>query len=501
MPAVTVRDRISTAYQAWRADPPGHRAACVLVLVIGVAIRILHVNQPMRLDEARTFLEYALAPLGEALSNYRVPNNHIFHSLLVWLSVRVFGNAEWAVRLPALIAGVLAVPATYVAARVLVSRGAGLIAAALVAVLPSLILFSTNARGYSIVCLAFLLLIPLGDVLADDDSLGGWVAFALIVAVGEYTIPVMLYPAGIVSVWVLAERARRHGVESAKAFVPRLAGALAAAAVLAALAYAPVIVRYHGVAPLVSNNFVTPLMWTELLGTLPRLPDRLLRTLGLGIPDLVLAGLTLGAVLPLVLRRPARATLQVLAVATVVWCIVVLVATRRPPPGRVYLFLAPLCCLYAGIGLDAATNALAGVRRTTRQWPATVTALVLAAAIGGHTILRRDVFRSDETVTLVAAPDIARFLLTEVRDDDRVAYIRSTGPQVDYYLHTVAGRRIGDMQVASRTGRLLLILNERDEQTIQMMQTRRTDLKWSEFGPPTLLRQFPAASVYEARRR
>src|SRR5688500_15244040 len=88
----------------WRASAAPLRAALVAIAVIAAAIRLYHVNQAMRLDEAQTFLDFAIRPLPDAISNYSAPNNHLLHTFLVWLSVRLFGYGEWAVRLPAFIA-------------------------------------------------------------------------------------------------------------------------------------------------------------------------------------------------------------------------------------------------------------------------------------------------------------------------------------------------------------------------------------------------------------
>ena len=117
MHAAAERVRTESSLHDWLGGPASYRMACVGVAVIAVAIRAFHLNQPMRLDEARTFLDYAIRPLPDAISNYNIPNNHLLHTLLVWLSIRIFGDAEWAIRLPAFVAGVLIVPATYAATR------------------------------------------------------------------------------------------------------------------------------------------------------------------------------------------------------------------------------------------------------------------------------------------------------------------------------------------------------------------------------------------------
>ena len=95
---MTIRER---ARRDWIEAAPIERVVAVLLGVIGMGIRFAHLRQPMRHDEAYTYLHYARAPLSVALSDYTYPNNHLFHTLLVWISTRVFGNSEVAIRLPA----------------------------------------------------------------------------------------------------------------------------------------------------------------------------------------------------------------------------------------------------------------------------------------------------------------------------------------------------------------------------------------------------------------
>jgi hypothetical protein len=120
----------------------------LLVLVfLGAGIRWLFVSQPMRYDEAYTVVGFAARPLWNAISDYHLPNNHVFHTLLVHGMVQVFGFQEWAVRLPALLAGVACIPLVYLAGTALYDRPTGLLAAAWVAFSPLLIDASTTPAG------------------------------------------------------------------------------------------------------------------------------------------------------------------------------------------------------------------------------------------------------------------------------------------------------------------------------------------------------------------
>src|SRR5687767_1863319 len=128
---------------AWRNEPREHQLALVWLVTIAIAMRALYLGQPMRYDEAVTYMYFVRLPWSEALSTYTYPNNHLFHTLLAKASVTVFGNLPWALRLPAFVAGVLVVPATYMVARAIYGSRPALFAAAIVATSGTLVLYST----------------------------------------------------------------------------------------------------------------------------------------------------------------------------------------------------------------------------------------------------------------------------------------------------------------------------------------------------------------------
>ena len=67
----------------------------VLALLVAgaIALRLVYLGQPMRNDESFSYLYFALPSLRTAVSDYSVPNNHVFHTVLVWVATRLFGNS------------------------------------------------------------------------------------------------------------------------------------------------------------------------------------------------------------------------------------------------------------------------------------------------------------------------------------------------------------------------------------------------------------------------
>jgi hypothetical protein len=493
--ARSVMDRISRERSGMTA---GERWMWIAIVVIALADRLAHVRQTMRLDEALTFLLFASRPLEHALTQYDYPNNHLFHTLLVWISTRLLGTSPVAIRLPALITGMLLVPAVYAVARRFADRSTSLLAMALAAVWPELVLYSTNARGYSIIALVFLALIVLIDEGIADDAMWPWLTAGILIAIAMYTAPVAMYPAGAAMLWGVIEKARRNGLPAARSMLPRVLAGGALAVMLTLFLYVPVAWR-SGLAPLISNRYVTPLTAARLVAAIPGFARDLVESLGLGIPRpllLLLAVAGLAGVAGPGSDRPRRVRL---ALTTVLWSIAVLVATRRPPPARVWLFMVPLGCVYVAIGTRLAADWLS----RARAWdPALVTralAVALMTVIGVQTARARPVFRSPETGTLVDGPQIADYLLATMRPGDEIAVVNPCIPTLDYYLLRKSGRRLGDINAQAARQRLFVVVNPRHLQTLDSVKAIKRDLPWTELvpdGPPV---SFAPESVFVFR--
>lgn len=462
------------------------RLAWIGILLVALAIRLHHMSQTMRGDEAYTFLRYASIPLADAVSDYNDPNNHFLHTLLVRLSMTLFGTSPAAIRLPVLVAGMLIVPAVYVVARRLADRNVSLVAMGLAAVWPGLVLYSTNARGHAIIALLFLVLLVLAEEVIDQDAWWRWIAIAVVIALGMYTAPIMLYPAGAVMLWILVETTRREGASAARALVPRLAAVGLLAAVLTAMAFLPVMLR-NGITFLLADRRLAALSLRELAAAMPAFAGQLVESHGVGIPRPLLVLLALAGVVGVAAPgadRPRRARL---ALTVLLWCAVLLVATRRPPPGRAWHFLVPLACVYVAMGTSFAMERLARALRW-KPMPLTIAAAAgMMIVIAGYTIATRAVFRSPESGTLIDAPQIADYLLATMRPGDAIAVASPCVGPLEYYLLRGSGRRIAEINAKAGRGRVFVVVNPRHLQTLAEVQAVRREFPWSQLvadGPP-----------------
>lgn len=449
-----------------------HLLAVGAVVVAGAALRLMHLDQPIRYDEAVTRLRYVSLPLAEAVSAYDLPNNHVLHTVLARLSVDALGDTLPALRLPAWTAGTLVVPATYLAGRALRGPAVGLLAAAFAAGSPVLVLFSANARGYSTVVLASLALAGSARVLSRRWSPAAWAGFVLAAALGAWTIPVMVYPAAAAAAWWVAA-ARRPGRRPPGSAVTGAASAAAAAAGLAALLYLPVI-RESGLDALVANRFVTPRPPGEFVSAVPGFLADVVREWSHGVPGwaaaLAAAGVAAEGAAWITGRRSGPPPLfPVWAGAS----LVVLAASRRTPFARVWLHLLPPLLIFAASGLvRAAEAALAIVRGGPGRTPARAAAAAalpaaLAAALCVE-VVRADAVRGwGLTGSLPAGDRAAEYVARRWRPGDAVlARIPSDAP-LEYYLprHGVPAAAVG--AAPEPGGCVYVVVNRRHGQTLE----------------------------------
>ena len=124
------------------------------LIVVATVIRIVTIdNQSYWADEALTAYEAHL-PFGAMLSSViHVETTPPLYFVLIWGWAKAFGTGEVALRSVSTLAGIALVPIAYLAARDLVSRWAGVIAAAFVTVNPFMIWYSQEARAYMLVAL------------------------------------------------------------------------------------------------------------------------------------------------------------------------------------------------------------------------------------------------------------------------------------------------------------------------------------------------------------
>jgi hypothetical protein len=229
-----------------------------VITLLALGFRVVLLDVAMRYDEANTYTRFAGA--NDTLFDYRLPNNHILHTLLVRASALVLGEAEWAVRWPAFFFGVALVPLTAWLGWRMFGRGTGVLASAVVAGNGWFIAHSTFARGYTMVACAAVVCLLAAEA-ARRHGRGGtfvtWATFAFAAAAGLATVPSMaLFLAGA-GLWLLASSFLGNTAAGPRRFVPRIIAAGVVGTLLGLAFYVPA-VMISGFDLVFRNEWVAP---------------------------------------------------------------------------------------------------------------------------------------------------------------------------------------------------------------------------------------------------
>ena len=358
-----LRSAVASLFSGLKNDGKLNTWVLLALTAVGAALRVRWLFQPMGIDESETFLSYASRPLYIGLSWYPAPNNHLLNTLLMHFTWRIFGEQEWSLRLPALLAGILLIPVTYSAAHVLYDKHCALIAASLVAAASPLIYFSADGRGYTMVCVLFLLLLIASQYVLEHPAPPAWLVWSLVAALGFYAIPIMLYAAGTAALW-LALSSRGMAKERGR-FLASLGATLARTGGLTMLLYLPVLIA-SGWKPLFSNPWVQPKSLAYLVDHLPASISSNWHFWTADVPLPLVWVLTAAFLTALAFRRQIASNRVPVPLAAIL-CIPPLVLLQRVVPyERVWLFLIPLAAAVSAAGLWLVIRRFA-TRLTTRS--------------------------------------------------------------------------------------------------------------------------------------
>lgn len=456
--------------------PRGWEAALVaLLVVLAAAMRVLILSRPMNHDEAYSYLAFASQGFYRTITDYHLPNNHIFHTLLVLLSTSLFGGEPWAIRLPALVTGITTVAVIYLAVRsVFRSSPAAVVAAGLAAFHPEMIRTSTEGRGYPLIALFTLTLWGLANYLAKKNNWIAWISFVGVGALGFYTVPSMLYPFGMIMVWLfyLWIRNEFSDAYTKAGFIGALIGSGLGVVALTNFLYLPVYLQI-GFQQFM-RNMVTGEMEPK---PYPEFFEQLMARIEVawvrwqdGVLPVMMVLLLLGFLFALYSRRTYRQQAAFVGLGTL-WILAVLAVQQYVPWVRVWSFALPLYFAFAAVGL---VDLVEKLRANANLQKLILVSIIVVFGVGTASWLLADSYKMR---TWRGQPgdveQVVQFLAQDIMPQDVVVVVAPDGPMIRYYFlaqglpfdHFRMNR--DDLETA------YIIVNTADAQTVEFVIKKR----------------------------
>jgi 4-amino-4-deoxy-L-arabinose transferase-like glycosyltransferase len=345
----------------------------LVLFVLGAVLRGFLTNLPMSHDESYTYVVFAARDLGTILQDYHLPNNHVFHTILVHISTLLFDSQPWAVRLPAALSVLGLVPVGYLLGRHYFNRKTGLLVAAAAALLPDFVTTSLNARGYPVVTFLLMVLFLLAIYLKRHNNLFAWIVFIVTAALGFFTLPMMLYGFGMVLgwlfiSWLLSDVSPEY---PRWAFLRSLLLTGLAVVVLTVLLYTPILL-HNGAEKLIAPPIVQQLK----VHNLNLLSEDLFARVGsawqnwhTGFGPWLRYITLIGALWTLLrFRKISRHAVSAFGLG-MLWILAVLVIQMIVGWARIWFFLSPIYFMYAFAGiLDLLDRLVKPSSRPSAAW-------------------------------------------------------------------------------------------------------------------------------------
>jgi len=396
-------------------EPRWAAGGLLLVLCLGIAVRGYFLAQPLRYDEAYTFLKFVNGHVLR-LFDYPYPNNHVLHTIFVKFSTMIWGSHPWSIRLPAFIAGIASIPLMFCLSRTLLRERSGTFAAVAISVFPYLVLYSVLARGYSTVVFLTLALIWVAARTAQSPSIAASAILSIIAAFGLLTIPSTAFAVAGVYLWygclllINGNKVNRVINHFAAPCAVMTAG-------FAAVLYTPVIFVSKGIGPLLDNDYVKAQPTAEFLSEIYPHAAATLADFSRDIPGPILISFvalmvigTYGAAKkcdwPVLLLLPAVFTAS---------AILFFVKHAIPFP-RTWIFLIPVAILLANAGWVYCLEGLPGKIQRSMNRGTILAGGVYALSL----ILSNAIAKYPDTGTFPEAPRIAGYLKALMKEGDEV---------------------------------------------------------------------------------
>lgn len=469
-----------------------HKRFVLLLILLGAAFRVALLFEPITASEAMACMSFALQPVGTIISDYSLPVNHVLHTLLAKASMGLFGVGTIALRLPAVLAAVLALPLFYLFVRSLFNRYIALMALAMAAGFPAQAELGALAHGYSISWCAMLAGLLLGRHLVRERNWLTAVLLGLSLALGMWATPSMIFPALMVLLWVLFSLLTKYE-RSLNDRLLSLGLTVAVFLLSTVLLYMPIVFA-HGIDHLFHHITEGELSWAEFRAGYP---DRVLE-LWSWVVDPTAGWVALLGLLSLVHAAYISVKYRLLLLALVLGAVpLTLLFARVAPPWdwaySLFIFhIGSAIALFYLLKFVQDRIAKGFGKRTRTGWAALV--LIIGFAVPGYRVVRDRPERMGEARSAVG------ILSTAMQPGDRLC----ASPYWENALRFEWRSRGVDAAMLHgdpESGQMLFTVLQKPAGPAYDLVLLNCDLRVDRFGEPAIVKDWPRMEIFAARKQ
>lgn len=327
----------------------------LLIFIGGIFLRAIQLRIPLDYDEAYTIVMWGRSDLFYAISNYHLPNNHVFHTILVNLIFHNIGKSVPLLRLPVFLSGCLLIIAVWLLGKTFYNDFIALLSAGFTAFAPYLVYYSVTARGYEIQALFTVITVGLAVYCRRKNNIFSWFLLIFFSGLNFYTLPTSLYPFGGICIWLFLNvvffqkespvwRSRIH-------LFKYLIFMGLSVSVFTFVLYLPIICD-SGLNSLFGNGFIKPREVSVFWDTaLYRMTDNFKAFTGT-LPEFVLWCIGLGIFLSVFLFKYNSKEKISYGLSVVLWTGPLILIQRPELLPRIFLFLHSFLLMFAASGLS-----------------------------------------------------------------------------------------------------------------------------------------------------
>lgn len=200
--------------------------------------------------------------------------------------------------------------------------------------------------------LFFLVILCLAKYLKDNSNIFAWLLFCILSTLGFYTIPIMIYPFGIIIVWVLLSILFKDIKISRKILLKNLVIAVFVIIIFTAILYSPVFIR-TGLKTAIAANIYGTRSWHEFISTYLKLIKISWQEWNRNIPILLNIFFVFAFIISLIFHKRIAAYKITLIAAIIIWCLPLIFLLQKDTKlfTRHWLFLLPIYIILTSSGI------------------------------------------------------------------------------------------------------------------------------------------------------